>query len=103
MLAEKGPDGGENLLDAVEADAADEMNAHFLLQAEDALGIAVEDLLHHLVLVAELLPLPEDSLVRHARVVAAKHDLVLQAAAHIDLQVAGKVLRRPAGHFPVDV
>src|SRR5205823_13483467 len=72
-------------------------------EAEDALGVAVEDLLHHFVLVAELPPLPQDPLVRHARIVAAEHDLVLQAAAHVDLEVAGKVFRRPAGHLPVDV
>ena len=39
----------------------------------------MEDLLHHGVGVAELLPLLEDALVRHARVIAAEHDLVLQA------------------------
>ncbi len=53
--------------------------------------------------VAELAPLLEDALVGHARIVAAEHDLVLQARAHVDLEVAGKVLRRPAGHLPVDV
>src|SRR4051812_14056669 len=77
--------------------------ARSALETEDALGIAVEDLLHYLVLIAELLPLPEDPFIRHARVVAAEHDLVLEAAADVDLEVAGKILRRPARHFPVDV
>src|SRR5574341_1810104 len=72
-------------------------------QPEDALRVAMEDLFHHLVLVAELAPFPEDTVVRHARVVAAEHDLVLQPAAHVDLEVAGEMLRRPARHLPVDV
>src|SRR5690349_2660905 len=74
-----------------------------ILKAEDALRVAVEDLLHHFVLVAELLPLAQDPLVRHARIVAAEHDLVLQPAAHVDLEVPREVFRRPARHLPVDV
>src|SRR5262245_65998478 len=74
-----------------------------LLESEHALGVAVEDLLHHLVLVAELLPLREDARIGHARIVAAEHDLVLQPPAHVDLEVARKILRRPARHLPVDV
>ena len=67
------------------ASVGDRAGARRVLEAEDALGVLVEDLLHHLVGVAELLPLFEEPLVRHARIVAAEHDLVLQPAAHIDL------------------
>ena len=52
-------------------------------QAQHPLGVAVHDLLHHLGLVAQLIPLAQDALVGQARVVAAKHDLVLQAGANV--------------------
>src|SRR5947208_10347191 len=57
------------------------------LEPEDALGVLVEDLFHHLVRIAKLVPLAQDALVGHARIVAAEHDLVLQPAAHVDLWV----------------
>src|SRR3954470_15714003 len=103
-----GPPGGKGMTrrtgfdgyDCANAEPATQSAASSALETEDALGIAVEDLLHHFVLIAELLPLPEDPLIRHARVVAAEHDLVLQPAADVDLEVAGKILRRPARHFP---
>src|SRR6266542_2356028 len=73
------------------------------LQAEDALRVCVEDLVHEVVRVAELTPLAEDALVGHAGVVAAEHHLVPQAAAHVAHDRLGEVFGRPARHLPVHV
>jgi hypothetical protein len=72
-------------------------------QTEHALGVAVEDRVHDLVGEAEVGPLPQDPLVRHARVVAAEHDLVAQPAADVGTQLRREVLRRPARHLPEHV
>ena len=65
-------------------------------QPQHPFGIAVHDLLHHFIFVAEFVPLFKNALIGQAGVIAAKHDFVLQAAANINFQIAGEVFGRPA-------
>src|SRR5579884_2753569 len=73
------------------------------LQGQDPLGILMKDLFLDFVAVTELIPLPQDALIGHARVVASEHDLVLQPPTRVALDRVGEVLGRPAGQLPIDV
>src|SRR5665213_3276477 len=77
--------------------------ALFVSEAENALGVAVKDFLHHLVGIAELAPFLEKTRMRNARIIAAEHDLVLQPRANIGLERSGEIFWRPARQLPEDV
>ena len=53
-------------------------------KTQNALGITVHDLVHHVFLVAQFGPFSENALVGQAGVVAAKHDFVLQSTTDVD-------------------
>src|SRR3990172_524691 len=74
---------------------------HF--QSKDPLGVAVKNLLHQLIGVAEFVPFLEYAVVRNARIVAAEHDLVLEPAFDIAFDSVGEIFWRPARQFPRDV
>src|ERR1700735_3426203 len=74
-----------------------------LLQPQNALGVAVEDARHDVVLVTQLAPLAQDALVRQTWVIAAEHDLVFQPRADIDFELRGEIFGCPAGKLPIHV
>src|SRR5487761_1363216 len=56
------------------------------LQAEHSFRVGVEDQVHHGLVVPELIPFPQDAVVRQARMVAAEHDLLPQPAPDVGAQ-----------------
>src|SRR5262249_27904667 len=72
-----------------------EMSCHHL-QAQDSLRVAVKNLLHQIIRIAQLIPFFEKTIIRDARIVTAKHDLIFEPSLNVPLQRFGKIFRRPA-------
>src|SRR6476646_4386732 len=66
------------------------------LQAQNPLCVAVKNLLHQIIRVAQLIPFFEKTIIWDARIVAAEHDFVLEPAFNIPLQSLGEIFRGPA-------
>jgi hypothetical protein len=59
------------------------VRCEYWLQAKDAFGVGVEHVMHHVLGVAQVVPLAQQPVERNAGMVGTEHDLALKAAPDV--------------------